>query len=105
MVRRLAAMTPRARAWFLGEVAYLAERNPEAARKFVARIRAARETLAQYPRSGQIGEIPGTRIVVVTPYILTIRRRGGEIEIAAIRHAKQADARAPDDAAAGDDEA
>lgn len=105
MVRRLATMAPRARVWFLGEVAYLAERNPEAARKFVSRIRAARETLAQYPRSGRMGEIAGTRIVVVTPYILTVRLQSGEIEIVAIRHAKQGDARAPDDLAAEDDKA
>ena len=93
--RRLARMAPEARAWFLAEIKYIAARNPAAAEKIVARLRAARQTLAEHPKIGPAGLIPGTRRVVVPPYILTVRQRGDAVEIAAIRHAQQSDAYAP----------
>jgi hypothetical protein len=43
------------------------------------------------------GILPGTRKIVMTPFILTARFRNGVVEIAAIRHARQDDARAPSD--------
>lgn len=95
MTRRLARMSPEARSWYLSEIAYIAERNPAAAEKIAARMRRARQTLAEYPKSGPAGLIPGTRRIIVKPYVLTIRQRGGVMEIAAIRHAKQSDAYAP----------
>jgi len=97
MVRRLARMTPEARAWYLAEIAYIAERNPAAAEKIAARMRTARQTLAEYPKSGPAGLIPDTRRFVVKPYIMTVRHRSGVLEIAAIRHARQSDAYAPTD--------
>ena len=88
--RRLARMTLDAEAWYLAEIAYIAERNPAAAKKISAMIRAARRTLADYPNIGPPGHMPGTRRAVVGPYVLTIRIRAGTPEIIAIRHGRQA---------------
>ncbi len=90
-LRRLAILSPEARAWYLAEIAYLAERNALAAEKVAKRIRAARQTLAEHPNVGPPGFIPGTRRLVVGPYVLTVRLRGGTPEIIDIRHGRQAD--------------
>lgn len=98
MAHRLARMSPQAAAWLKSEIAYIADRNPAAARKIAARIRAARQNLAEHPRIGPAGLIPGTRRLVVSPYILTIRQGGEVVEIVATRDARQSDAYAPQDA-------
>jgi plasmid stabilization system protein ParE len=95
MARSPARMTPEAREWFLAEIAYIANLNPAAAEKIVARVKKARQLLADHPKIGPAGLIPGTRRFVVKPYILTVRQRDGVVEIAAIRHAKQSDAYTP----------
>jgi plasmid stabilization system protein ParE len=95
MTRSLARMSPQAAAWLKAEIRYLSQRNPAAAKKVAQQIRAACESLAQYPAIGQRGLIPGTRRVVTTAYVLTVRQRGDAVEVLAIRHAKQADAYAP----------
>lgn len=92
MARSHARMSPEAREWFLAEIAYIANLNPAAAEKIVARVKKARQLLADHPKIGPAGLIPGTRRFVVKPYILTVRQRDGVVEIAAIRHAKQSDA-------------
>jgi plasmid stabilization system protein ParE len=90
-----ARLSPQARAWLLAEIADLAERSPAAATRLVARLRAARQTLADHPGIGTAGLIPGTRRLIVGASVLTLRARGGDVEIAAIRHARQGDAHAP----------
>lgn len=59
--------------------------------------------LADHPKIGPAGLIPGTRRFVVKPYILTVRQRDGVVEIAAIRHAKQSDAYTPHEAMEDDE--
>lgn len=98
MAPRAARIAPQARAWFLKEVAYLAKRNPAAAEKLVAQMKEVRRRLAEHPRLGSTGAIPGTRRFVVRSYILTYRYRDGASEITAIRHARQADAHEPQEA-------
>jgi plasmid stabilization system protein ParE len=83
---------------FLAEIAYIADRSPAAAEKIVARTKEARRLLADHPKIGPAGLIPGTRRFVVNPYVLTVRERDGVVEIAAIRHAKQSDAYRPKEA-------
>jgi plasmid stabilization system protein ParE len=84
-------MSPAAQAWYLAEIAYISERNPVAATTISKMIRAARQTLADYPNIGPQGRAPGTRRMVVGPYILTVRLRGEESEFIAIRHGRQID--------------
>jgi plasmid stabilization system protein ParE len=92
---RPARMSPQAAAWLKAEIEYIADRNPAAAQKIAARIRDARKNLGAFPKIGPAGLIPGTRRLVVAPYVLTVRERDGVIEIVAIRHTRQSDAYAP----------
>jgi plasmid stabilization system protein ParE len=92
---RLARLSPEAKTWLEAELRYLASRSPAAARKLLTRLRAKRRLLAEHPNIGPAGLIPGTRLVFVSPYVLTVRMGGDVVEIAGVRHAKQEDARAP----------
>jgi plasmid stabilization system protein ParE len=89
MARRV-LLSARAQTWLHREVAYLAERSPAAARRLLERIEEARGQLSAFPRSGRPGLVPGTRRLVVTPYVLTYRERSENLEIIDIRHGRQA---------------
>jgi plasmid stabilization system protein ParE len=98
MARRAVKLSARARRWFLRRVAELNDLNPLAARKLVERFQRFRENLAEFSGMGITGDIQGTRRVVMAPYILTVRVSATTIEIMAMRHGKQKDARSPDEA-------
>lgn len=85
------------------EIAYLTKQNPVAAGRIARLFDAARERIARHPLIGPKGDLADTRIVIVGPYIMTLMIRNGEVEIGAIRHGRQADARAPTDLGAADD--
>jgi plasmid stabilization system protein ParE len=91
-------MSPAARAWYLTEIRYLADRNADAAAQVVEMMRTARLNLSEHPTLGRLGLIPGTRRLLVGPYVLTTRVRGGVVEIAAIRSSRQGDAYEPAEA-------
>ncbi|WP_081608961.1 type II toxin-antitoxin system RelE/ParE family toxin [Paramagnetospirillum caucaseum] len=91
MAPRLAPFTAPARSWFMAEIAYLAERNPAAAATVIAPFQEARRTLAKHPDIARPGPIMGLRHVIVGPYVLTIRRKAGSVEILSIRHGRQAE--------------
>lgn len=103
MAKHTVRLAPQAAAWFLAEIHYLLEHDLRAAEALVERFRKLQAQLADFPNIGQRGSIPGTRRVVFSPYIVTMRKKGGAIEIVAIRHARQGDARAPNEARDGDD--
>jgi plasmid stabilization system protein ParE len=92
---RMAGMSLEAEAEFLQGIAYIAQRNPSAAEKIVGKMRNLRERLVDFPNIGVRGEIPGTRRMVLNPFVLTVRQGKSGVEIAAVRHAKQKDADAP----------
>jgi plasmid stabilization system protein ParE len=98
MARRAVKLSAKVRRWLLRRVAELNDLNPPAARKLLERFQQFRENLAEFSGMGVTGDIPGTRRVVMAPYVLTVRVNATMIEIMAIRHGKQKDARAPDDA-------
>jgi plasmid stabilization system protein ParE len=81
----------RARWQLNAQLAYLAERNPGAARRFRERIAAVQQQLADFPQSTPRATSPGTRRLVVAPYILTYRERGSVVEIVDVRHGRQAE--------------
>jgi plasmid stabilization system protein ParE len=83
MSKPMAEMSPEAEAQFLEAIAYIAERNPSAAEKIVAKMRGLREKLADFPESGVRGEIPGTRRMVLKPFVFTVRLGKDGVEIAA----------------------
>jgi toxin ParE1/3/4 len=91
------------RRWLKKEISYLSERNPAAAQRISAAFVAAWDRIARFPEIGPKADLPATRRVVVGAYIVTIRVVDEVVEIVAIRHGRQADARAPTDLGAADD--
>jgi toxin ParE1/3/4 len=67
--------TPRACRHLDAIAEYIAERNPNASRRVGARIRETIDLLAAFPYMGHVGELPGTREMVVPglPYIVVYR--------------------------------
>jgi plasmid stabilization system protein ParE len=77
------------------EITYLSEQNPLAAQRVAAAFFAAWERISRHPDIGPKGDLPGTRLVIVGAYVVTIRKSEGLVEIVAVRHGRQADARSP----------
>jgi plasmid stabilization system protein ParE len=73
--------------------AYLDENSAISARQFLATLERAERQLSDFPSSGPPGARPGTRRLIVDRYIVSYRRRGGDVEIFAVRHASRRDAR------------
>ena len=73
--------------------AYLAEHSPPAAQRFLQALERAQQQLSQFPNSGAPGLLPGTRRLIVDRFIVSYRRRDGDVEIFAVRHATRRDAR------------
>jgi plasmid stabilization system protein ParE len=89
MPRRV-VFAPRALRQFNAQLAYLADRSPAAGHRLISRIGAARRQLADFPRSAPRAAAPGTRRLIVAPYVLTYREHGSIIEIIDFRHGRQA---------------
>jgi plasmid stabilization system protein ParE len=94
---RHVAFVRRARRQLNAQLAYLAERSPAAARRLRESIATAQQRLADFPRSAPRATAPGTRRLVVGPFILTYRERGSQIEILDFRHGRQAERPVPDE--------
>jgi len=67
---------------------YIAANNPDAALDTIERIENAINRLLQYPEIGRLGQVMGTRELVVTgtPFIVPYRVRGDRLEILAVIH-------------------
>jgi toxin ParE1/3/4 len=78
----------RARRDLLELIAFIAEDSVQSAEAVADRILKAAKLLTEFPRSGRIGRIPGTRERVVdkTPYILAYRIVSGRIRILRVYH-------------------
>ena len=87
----------RARRQLNAQIAYVAERNPVAAQRLRERIAAAQLQLADFPQSAPRAASPGTRRLVVAPYVLTYRVRGTVVEIVDVRHSRQAERPIPEE--------
>ena len=70
------------------EAAYIAQDNPQAAQRVVARIVHAVELLREHPGLGRPGRVHGTREMPVanTRYLIPYRVRGQRIEILRVFH-------------------
>jgi addiction module RelE/StbE family toxin len=66
--------------------AYIAEENPDAARRVIARIRSETDILMNQPTIGRVGRITNTRELVINlyPYIVAYREQGSEVQILAV---------------------
>ncbi len=68
--------------------AYIAEENPDAARRVIAGIRRETEILSDQPAIGRVGRVADTRELVISqyPYIVAYREQRGEVHILAVIH-------------------
>jgi len=73
------------------QIAYIAERNPQAALDMADAIRVATGRLADQPRMGRPGRISGTRELVVprTPYIVIYQIEADIVRILHVLHSAQ----------------
>ncbi|MBL8148862.1 MAG: type II toxin-antitoxin system RelE/ParE family toxin [Blastocatellia bacterium] len=69
----------------------IAKDNPSAAYETVVRIRKAGDSLAQFPESGRIGRVAGTRelVVVGMAYLIPYRIKGDDLQILRVFHGAQ----------------
>lgn len=67
---------------------YVSSRNPTAAKAVFQRIVGAVERLQEFPSSGRVGRIGGTREVVVPglPYVVVYRIKKDIVEILRVFH-------------------
>jgi plasmid stabilization system protein ParE len=75
----------------------LNRRNPPAARNLAQRFDRVYRQLADFPLSGAPGPTPGTRRLVVLPYLLTYRDTATGIEILDVRHGRRRETPLPED--------
>ena len=70
---------------------YIADDNPTAARRMVARIREAASHLRRSPQMGKRGRVEDTRELVIagTPSIVVYRLEGEQVQIVAVIHGAQ----------------
>ena len=73
------------------QIAYIAERNPQAAIDMGDAIEAAVARLADNPESAPRGRVPGTRELVVTgtPYVVVYRIEPDAVVILRVLHGAQ----------------
>jgi plasmid stabilization system protein ParE len=74
--------------------ASIAEHSQAAADRFSESLGRAEQQLTQFPNSGAQGLRPDTRRLIIGRYVVSYRRRGSDIEIFAVRHARRRDAHA-----------
>ena len=71
-------------------IRFIAERNPEAARRMRALIADAVRPLAEHPDLFRPGRVAGTRELVAHPnYIIVYRVRDETVEIVSVVHARR----------------
>ena len=70
---------------------YIATDSPSAARNVVNRVFRSVERLRMFPASGRLGQVPGTREVVVPglPYIVVYTHDDVSVEVVAVFHGAQ----------------
>mgnify|MGYP003641520470 FL=1 len=73
----------------VGIVAYIAERDPQAAQRLRERIEAALGLVAEQPYMHKVGRVAGTREIVAHPNYVVVYLVTDRIEVAAVLHARQ----------------
>lgn len=81
---------PEAQTALIDLISYIAQHDPGAARRMLARIVESVEPARRYPDIGRIGRVMGTREIVAHPnYIVIYRVLGRTIEVVDVVHARQ----------------
>jgi len=68
---------------------YIEQDRPRAARRVAAHLVGSVEHLAEFPQLGKPGPRPGTRDLIIPPYIISYRIRSECLEILSIWHGRR----------------
>ena len=68
---------------------YVEQDKPEAAKRVAAHLLSGVEHLAEFPHLGKQGRRPGTRELVIPPYVITYRLRPDRLEILSVWHGRR----------------
>ena len=69
--------------------AYIEQDKPQATERVAAHLLSSVEHLAEFPHLGRQGRRPGTRELVIPPYVITYRLRPERLEILSIWHGRR----------------
>ena len=71
--------------------AYIAADNPQAATRLVDTVRSRAELLADNPKLGRVGRIPGTREMILggMSFLIVYRLTSDEVQILRLLHTSQ----------------
>ena len=87
------AIARRVRQWLVLQAAYLLLHNPRGAERLERRLADAIRLLGEFPRGGAPARTPGTRRLIMPPYVFTYREHGDDVVIIDIRHGHQRETR------------
>src|SRR6266851_3248184 len=68
---------------------YIEKDKPAAARRVAAHLLSSVEHLGEFPELGKMGSRPGTRELIIPPYIISYRVRSQGLEILSIWHGRR----------------
>jgi addiction module RelE/StbE family toxin len=68
---------------------YIARDKPQAAERVAAHLVSSVEHLAEFPQLGRAGRRPGTRELIIPPYVITYRLRPERLEILSVWHGRR----------------
>jgi toxin ParE1/3/4 len=68
---------------------YIEQDKPQAAERVAAHLLSSVEHLAEFPHLGQQGRRPGTRELIIPPYVITYRLRPTRLEILSVWHGRR----------------
>jgi len=68
---------------------YIEQERPAAAQRVVAHLVSSVEHVAEFPQLGRRGRRPGTRNLIIPPYVISYRVRSRRLEILSIWHGRR----------------
>jgi toxin ParE1/3/4 len=74
----------------LGEIEhYIQQERPRAAERVAMHLLSSVEHLGEFPELGRPGPRPGTRSVIIPPYVISYRVRHDRVEVLSVWHGRR----------------
>ena len=68
---------------------YIEQERPQAAQRVAAHLWTSVEHLAEFPHLGKPGRRPGTRTLIIPPFVISYRVRSERLEVLSIWHGRR----------------
>jgi toxin ParE1/3/4 len=68
---------------------FITQDKPQAAGRVAIHLLSSVEHLAEFPQLGKPGRRPGTRELIIPPYVITYRLRPDRLEILSVWHGRR----------------